>query len=257
MVDVTELRKVYELPGGGEVVAVNSITFQVASGDVFGLLGPNGAGKTTTIRMILGLLVPTAGTASIDGFRSDQSPTEVKRRIGLVSANAGIYPWQSARETLSYFADLYGVPRLLAEDRMGRLSETFGLGTFLDRRCNALSTGQKQRLNLARALVHDPPVLLLDEPTLGLDVLGSQTVAEFIDHVREQGKAVILCTHRLDEAERLATRFGLLDRGSMVIQGTLDELRAATNRHSLVEMFIDLAAPTRTISASPSEAVRS
>jgi ABC-2 type transport system ATP-binding protein/sodium transport system ATP-binding protein len=151
---------------------------------------------------------------------------------------------------LLFFADLYGVEPAEARAELARLADLIGLGELLDRRCVTLSTGQKQRVNLARALIHRPPVLLLDEPTLGLDVLGSQVVADFVTHLRGEGKAVILTTHRLDEAERLCDRFGLMNRGKMVLAGTLAELRATTGRESLVDMFIDLVQPPPAIQAT-------
>jgi ABC-2 type transport system ATP-binding protein/sodium transport system ATP-binding protein len=223
------------------VLAVDGVSFRVGPGEVYGLLGPNGAGKTTTLRMILGLLLPTAGWATIAGHRSSDHPNEVKRRVGLVSASAGLYPHLSVREMLLFFADLYGCDPGRAGAELGRLAELLGLDELLGRRCATLSTGQKQRVNLARALIHRPPVLLLDEPTLGLDIFGSQVVAEFIAHLRDEGKAVILTTHRLDEAERLCDRFGLLHRGRLVSEGTLGELRGATGCQGLVEMFLKLA----------------
>ena len=213
MIDVEGLTRRFALSDGGEVLAVDNISFHAASGEVFGLLGPNGAGKTTTLRMLLGLLRPTSGRAAIAGYDSRLQPEEVKRRVGLVSANIGIYPHLTVRETLLFFGDLYGVSPAAAAEEIARLAHLFGLAEMLSRRCGTLSTGQRQRLNLARALVHRPPVLLLDEPTHGLDVLGSQVVAEFVAHARTEGKAVILTTHRLDEAERLCDRFGLLHKG--------------------------------------------
>jgi sodium transport system ATP-binding protein len=243
MIHVEGLTRRFSLPGGKEVVAVDDVSFSVRAGEVYGLLGPNGAGKTTTLRMLLGLLRPTAGRATIEGFSSIDRPDEVKRRVGLVSTSAGLYPHLSVREMLLFFADLYGVPPSRAADELGRLADLLGLGGLLSRRCVTLSTGQKQRVNLARALIHRPPVLLLDEPTLGLDVLGSQVVVEFVSHLRGEGKAVILTTHRLDEAERLCDRFGLLHEGRLVCEGALAELQARTGRKSLVEMFIDLVRP--------------
>src|SRR5262249_49467298 len=150
----------------------------------------------------------------------------------------GLYQHLTVREMLLFFADLYSVPPENSGDELGRLAHLLGLRELLHRRCATLSTGQKQRVNLARALIHRPPVLLLDEPTLGLDVLGSQVVVEFIAHLRAEGKAVILTTHRLDEAEHLCDHFGLLHEGRMVSSGTLDELRAATGCTGLVEMFL-------------------
>jgi ABC-2 type transport system ATP-binding protein/sodium transport system ATP-binding protein len=241
MIQVEHLTKRFPLPGGGSVLAVDDLSFTVQPGEVYGLLGPNGAGKTTTLRMILGLLTPTRGQASIAGFSSARAPDEVKRRVGLVSAGAGLYPGLTVREMLLFFADLYAMPLASAGDELARLTRLLGLGDILDRRCANLSTGQRQRVNLARALIHRPPVMLLDEPTLGLDVLGSQVVVEYIEHLRHEGKAVILTTHHLDDAERLGTRFGLLHQGRLVIEGTLAELRARTNCVSLIEMFLKLS----------------
>jgi ABC-2 type transport system ATP-binding protein/sodium transport system ATP-binding protein len=241
MIEVDHLSKVFPLAGGGSLTAVDDVSFRVAPGEVYGLLGPNGAGKTTTIRMILGLIRPSNGGASIAGYSTATDPDEVKRRVGLVSASAGVYPWLSVREMLLFFGDVYGVPRPQSERELDRLATLLGLREFLDRRCATLSTGQKQRVHLARALIHSPPVLLLDEPTLGLDVLGSQVVVEYIALLRSEGKAAIVTTHHLDQAERLCDRFGLLHRGRLVREGTLEQLREATGCHDLVEMFLTLA----------------
>ena len=241
MIEVRELTKRFPLAGGGDLLAVDRVSFAVRPGEVYGLLGPNGAGKTTTIRMILGLLRPTSGEATIAGYTSATHPDEVKRRVGLVSASSGLYQWLSVREMLLYFADLYGTPPADAARELDRLSALLGLGDLLRRRCATLSTGQKQRVHLARALIHRPPVLLLDEPTLGLDVLGSQVIVEYVGLLRDEGKAAIVTTHRLDEAERLCDRFGLMHQGRLVTEGTLAELRAETGCANLVEMFLKLA----------------
>ncbi len=201
--------------------------------------------------MLLGLLRPTEGHAAIAGFHSNEFPDEVKRRVGLVSANTGLYQWLTAREMLLFFADLYGVPQDEARQRLSKLSELLGVSEYLDRRCATLSTGQKQRVNLARALIHDPPVVLLDEPTLGLDVIGSQVINEYVEHLRDKGHAVIVCTHRLDEAERLCNRFGLLHRGRIVSEGTLAELRERIGCQTLVEMFIRVSQIGRVLAAHP------
>jgi sodium transport system ATP-binding protein len=241
MIEVHQLTKRFPLPGGGNVLAVDNLSFAVAAGEVYGLLGPNGAGKTTTLRMLLGLLSPTSGQASVAGYASDKAPDEVKRRVGLVSASAGLYSGLSVRSMLLFFADLYAVPSVKAKEELERLSVLLGFNDLLGRRCGTLSTGQKQRVNLARALIHRPTVMLLDEPTLGLDVVGSQVVAEYIEHLRTEGKAVILTTHHLDEAERRCSRFGLLHQGRLVCEGTLEELRAQTGCFSLIEMFLKLS----------------
>lgn len=241
MIQVEELTRTFPLPGGRELVAVDRISFFVGAGEVYGLLGPNGAGKTTTLRMLLGLLRPTSGRALIAGYHTTEFGDEVKRRVGLVSANAGVYQRLTAQEMLLYFADLYGMPAAAAKREMLRLAELFRFTGFLNQPCGTLSTGQRQRINLARALIHGPPVLLLDEPTLGLDLWGSQVISEFIAHVRHEGKAVILCTHHLDEAERTCSRFGLMQRGRIVCDGTLPELQAATGGSNLVDIFLKLS----------------
>ncbi len=239
--------------GPAAVHAVRGLSLRVEPGEVYGLMGPNGAGKTTALRMVLGLLRPSSGDALIDGVSVTEDPDGVKRRIGLVSASAGLYPWLTPRETLRFFADLYGVPAADAEARAADLSVRFGLTAFLDRRCAGLSTGQTQRVNLARAVMHRPPAMLLDEPTRGLDVVGLQRVFEFVRDLREQQRAVILCTHRLAEAERFCDRFGLLHRGTLRHEGTLQELRDATGRQTLTEMFVDLLEEEDDPDESPTE----
>src|SRR5262245_3065820 len=237
MISAVELTKRFE-HSGHDVLAVDHVSFRVARGEVYGLLGANGAGKTTTLRMILGLLAPTSGYADVEGFRSTEAADAVKLRIGFVSTSAGLYQWLTPRELLLFFADLYNVPPRQAEENVAKLSALFGLGEFLDRRSATLSTGQKQRVNLARSLVHDPPVVLLDEPTRGLDVLGSKVIFDYIGAARQAGKAVIVCTHRLDEAERMCDRFGLLYHGRMRHEGTLAELKQRTGLSNLTDMFL-------------------
>ncbi|MCR9118112.1 MAG: ATP-binding cassette domain-containing protein [bacterium] len=237
MINVHQLVKKFE-SGDKELVAVNELSFSVQPGEVFGLLGPNGAGKTTTLRMIIGLLRPDSGYAEVDGFRTTNSPDSVKARIGMVSANDGVYPWLTVREMLLFFADMYGVEPETAAAELERLADLLEFRRFVDQRCITLSTGQKQRLTLARGLIHNPPVVLLDEPTRGLDVVGSKVVFDYIDILREAGKSVIVSTHRLDEAQRLCDRFGLLHFGRFLHEGTLDDLRAATGQQDLVDMFL-------------------
>lgn len=243
MISVCDLQKrFYE--DGQEIRAVDGVSFTVRAGEVYGLLGPNGAGKTTTLRMILGLLKPDAGYAEVGGVRTTDAADEVKRRIGFVSAGAGLYQWLTPRETLLFFGDVYGLPPDVAREAVARLAKVFALDEFLDRRAATLSTGQRQRVVLARALMHDPPIMLLDEPTRGLDIAGSKVIFDYIDHLREQSKAVIVSTHRLDEAQRICDRFGLLHRGRLAMEGSLSELAARTGLPTLAEIFLKFLQPT-------------
>jgi ABC-2 type transport system ATP-binding protein/sodium transport system ATP-binding protein len=225
------------------IQAVDHVSFEVRPGEVYGLLGPNGAGKTTTMRMILGLLHPDSGYAEIDSIRSDVSTDEIKRRVGFVSANAGTYQWLTPREILSFFGDVYGMPIQRIEQRIEVLCELLSIGTFLDQRSATLSTGQRQRINLARALMHDPPIMLLDEPTLGLDVVGSQVIFDYMRMLCKENKAIILCTHRLEQAQHVCHRFGLIHHGRLVHEGTMEQLREQTGRETLVDIFVGLLRP--------------
>lgn len=225
---------------GEEVVAVNNLSFSVEPGEVFGLLGPNGAGKTTTLRMILGLIEPSTGRVQLDGFDVAHEPNEVKKRIGYASASVGVYPWLTAREMLLFIGDLYELERDYALERVGDLAELLGFDSLLDRRCASLSSGEKQRVNLARALIHEPPIMLLDEPTTGLDVLGSSVIFDYVAMLKERQKAVIVCTHRLDEAERICDRFGLLHRGKLYKEGSIDDLLNGSEQTNLTDLFLEM-----------------
>lgn len=236
MIELNGLTRIFN----EDVVAVDQLSLTVPQGEVYGLLGPNGAGKTTTLRMILGLLPPTKGDVKVHGCQVSEEPLRVKRLIGLVSASAGLYQWLTPREMLRYFAIGFGMTAEKADQRIHELSHRMELGDYLDRRCATLSTGQTQRVNLARALVHDPSVVLLDEPTRGLDVVGAKVVIDFVQQLRESNKAIIVCTHQLEEAERFCDRFGLLYQGKLKYEGTLEELKRETGQPSLVEIFLQL-----------------
>ena len=237
-----EAKNLVKSYGGRKVV--DGLTISVGRSEIVGLLGPNGAGKTTTLRIVMGLLRPDSGSAEVGGLSPDADSASVRSSIGMVSTNDGVYPWLSVREMLMYFADLYAVPLNIARERLDALVEKLQLERFIDQRCCTLSTGQRQRVILARGLMHDPPVMLLDEPTRGLDVVGSQTVFEFIAHLKAVGKAVLLSTHRLDEAERVCDRFGLLHRGQMLYTGTLAQIQQATGKEHLTDMFLAMMKQT-------------
>jgi sodium transport system ATP-binding protein len=240
MIEIDKLTKIFPSPDGTEKVAVDHISFRVMPGEIYGLLGPNGAGKTTTLRMVAGLLLPTSGRVVIEGHDATNHPAEVKRRIGYLTANTGLYQRLTPVEVLEYFATLYGLSKVESRRRIAELIDWLGMRDFLKLRCGALSTGQKQRTNIARALIADPPILILDEPTLGLDVLSNRLILQFIQTQADAGKAVLLSTHALDEIEKMCRRMGLMHNGQLVAEGDLDTLRQQTGQQRLSDVFLQL-----------------
>jgi sodium transport system ATP-binding protein len=226
----------------GPLTAVRDLTLEVRPGEVVALLGPNGAGKTTALRCLATLLAPTSGTVSVFGADAVREPLEVRRRIAFLAASMGLYERLSARELVAYFGRLHGMDGPALEARVEALVELFGIGEFGNRLCGRLSTGQRQRVSLARALVHDPPALILDEPTLGLDILSGSTIHDFIARERSQGKAVLFSTHQMEEVDLLADRVGVLRRGELVAVGTPRELLDRTGTANLARAFLALVA---------------
>ncbi|HEY5089923.1 MAG TPA: ABC transporter ATP-binding protein [Polyangia bacterium] len=227
----------------GSKTAVAGLSFSVAAGEIYGLLGPNGAGKTTTLRVLGGILTPTDGRAAVAGLDVAAHPLEVRRRLGFLTNTTGLYARLTGRELLDYFARLYGMSPPAADARIATLIRALDLTPFFGRRCEALSTGERQRLSIARAVLHDPAVLILDEPTAGLDVLASRFLRAFVRAERDRGKAVVFSTHYLAEAELLCDRIGLLHHGRLLAEGTPAALRAAAgDAPSLEEAFLRLVA---------------
>lgn len=226
MIEVQNLRKVFFTHQGQEHRAVDGISLQVKRGEIYGLLGPNGAGKTTTLRILAGLMQPSKGSVCIDGVDGASDPTALKQRTGFLTANTGLYARLSPRETLTYFGELRGIPKDELRRQTDHLINLLGLQALADRRCEGLSTGERQRVQIARTLIGDPPVLILDEPTLGLDVLSNRLILNFIRQAGADGRTIILSTHHLDEVESICNRFGLLHKGTILAEGTLPELRA-------------------------------
>lgn len=243
MIVIDGLTKVFPNPDGTEKTAVDHVSFRVGAGEIYGLLGPNGAGKTTTLRMISGLLRPTDGRVLIDGEDVTDDPQRVKCKIGYLTANTGLYIRLSVREFLEYFATLYSMPRADARRRIDELIDFLGMRSFVALRCGALSTGQKQRVNIARALLADPPVLIMDEPTLGLDVLSNRLILSLIRTQAQAGKAILLSTHALDEIETMCKRIGLIHNGRLVAEGDLADLQQRTGKSRLSEVFLQLVHP--------------
>jgi len=238
MIEAYDLVKVFPTPDGGQKRAVNGLSFSVNQGQIYGLLGPNGAGKTTTLRLLSGLIKPSSGRAVLNGHDLANNPMQVKHSIGFLTASAGLYQRLSARELLMYFADLHDLEHHFARQRVEELISWLQMEEFADLRCGSLSTGQRQRTSIARSLVADPPILIMDEPTLGLDVLTNRLILEFIRMQRKRGKTILLCTHYLDEAESLCDLIGLLHRGRLVAEGTLAGLREQFGEQRLTEIFL-------------------
>jgi sodium transport system ATP-binding protein len=222
------------------VKAVDGVTFDCSPGEIFGLLGANGAGKTTLLRMLSTVISPTAGHASVAGFDIEKQPAEVRKSIGFLSTTTALYQRLTAREVIRYFGQLHGIEKSRLKVRTDEVIELLGISEYANRLCDKLSTGQKQRVGLARTILHDPPVLFFDEPTAGLDVLASQTVMEFIEGRREAGKTVVFSTHIMSEAERLCDRIAVIHNGQLAAIGTLDELRTMTGQDRLEAVFLDL-----------------
>jgi sodium transport system ATP-binding protein len=236
-IEAIGLKKSYHDPKRGRVDAVRGINLRIMPGEIFGLLGQNGAGKTSTLRMLATILPPSEGTARIDGIDVVQDPIEVRRRLGFLSGSTGLYPRLTPRETLQHFGVLHGIaPERLAA-RIDELLGVFDMRPWADGRCEALSTGQRQKVSIARALLHDPAVLILDEPTTGLDVLATSAMIEFIESRRAAGTCVLFSTHVLSEAERLCDRIGIIHQGQVLACGTKEELRAQTGATWLEDVF--------------------
>ena len=224
-----------EYPG---VVALAGLDLDVAAGEVVGLLGPNGAGKTTALRMMAGVLQPTAGTATVCGYDTVREPMQVKAALGFLSGDTRLYRRLTPRELLRYFGRLHSMLPHACEARSNRLIEQLGMAEFADRRCGGLSAGQQQKANIARTLLHDPPVLVFDEPTNALDIITGRFILETIRAAREMGRAILFSTHNMGEAEYLCDRLVLLHRGQVIARGTLDNILTRTGRDNLTDAFL-------------------
>jgi sodium transport system ATP-binding protein len=225
-----------------DVQAVGEVSVTVHAGEVVGLLGPNGAGKTTTLRMLAGILTPDRGTVRVCGIDVHAQPLAAKRRLGFLSGDTHLYQRLTPVEVLTYFGTLYGVDRDRIAARIDTLVGELEMGSFKDRPCSTLSSGQKQRANIARAFLHDPDLLILDEPTTALDVISGQFVVEAIRRKRAEGKAVLFSTHIMSEAEYLCDRIALVHAGHVIDQGTLPDLLARSGQKNLTDAFLHHAA---------------
>ncbi|HSI72585.1 MAG TPA: ATP-binding cassette domain-containing protein [Fimbriimonas sp.] len=240
MVRTHELKKHFRDGKTGIKKAVDGISFEAKPGRIFGLLGVNGAGKTTTLRMLSTVIRPTEGKAEVAGFDVVQDSEKVRANIGFMSNSTALYGRLTAREVIAYFGGLYGLSGSELKQRLDYVTDKLQLGEFADRLCDKLSTGQKQRVNIARTILHDPPVLFFDEPTAGLDVVMSQSVMEFIEEARNQGKTVIFSTHIMSEVERLCDDVAVIHDGVIRGEGSVQDLKDQTGEITLEKAFLKL-----------------
>ena len=244
MIVVRGLGKTFEDPDGGTVPAVSDATLTCHAGEIYGLLGPNGAGKSTTLRCLATILVPSSGTATVAGHDVVREAEAVQRSLGFLSATTGLYGRLTPRETLHFFGALHSLVGVRLDERVSATLDLLDIGGYADRPSDRLSTGMKQRVGLARAIVHDPPVLILDEPTSGLDPLVTQTVEQaIVSLAREHNKCVLLSTHSLSQAEDICDRLGVIADGRVVAEGTVADLCAQTTATNLRGAFFALVRP--------------
>jgi len=221
-------------------VAVDKVDMECQPGKIFGLLGLNGAGKTTLMRLLSTVLKPTSGTAKVNGFDILTDSQKVKASIGFLSSDTALYPRLTAEETVTYFARLNGIEEEVIQKRIENIFKIFDMENFRDRRVDKLSSGMKQKVSLARTIIHDPEVLILDEPTLGLDVITSKNIIQFIRRAKEENKCVLFSTHIMHEAEKLCDEIAIIHRGKILAVGTLEKLQSETRLKDLDEVFVKL-----------------
>jgi len=220
--------------------AVDGVSFDVEEGEIFGLLGPNGAGKTTIIRIIATVLAPTKGTAEVLGFDIIKDAEEVRKNIGVLTTDIGVYERFSGRENLRYFGELYGLSKEALEERINELANLLEMRDFIDRKAGKYSTGMKQKLAIARSVIHDPKILIFDEPTAGLDVLASQTVLNFMRQSKKPGGCVIISTHQMHDAEKLCDRVVIIHKGKLIANDAVEALKSKTGAGDLEDVFMKL-----------------
>ena len=243
MIEARLLTKVFRDKKRGEIRGADGVSFKVEPGRIYGLLGANGAGKTTTLRMLATLLKPTSGTAVVAGYDVVREPDRVRANVGFLAASTALYDRLTAREMISYFGRLNGLDEASLRARVRLLADELEMHDFLDRRCEKLSTGMKQKTSIARTLVHDPQVMIFDEPTVGLDVMTARSIVRFVRECRGRGKTVIYSTHVMSEAEKLCDVVGIIHEGALRAEGTIEELKARTGETDLEECFVKIACP--------------
>ena len=242
MIEARHLVKIFRDRKRGEVRAVDGVSLACRPGEIYGLLGANGAGKTTTLRMLATILAPTEGTAIVAGYDVTKDPQKVRSRVGFLSTATALYGRLSSQEMVEYFGRLHGLEERTLRRRVNEIFARLEMNEFRDRRCDKLSTGMKQKVSIARTLVHDPSVMIFDEPTVGLDVMAARTIVGFIRECRESGKTVVFSTHVMSEVEKLCDHIGIIHDGKLLTEGTLPDLRARFGLHNLEDLFVKVVA---------------
>jgi sodium transport system ATP-binding protein len=240
MIEARALTKTFRDKKRGEIFAARDVSFRVQPGQIYGLLGANGAGKTTTLRMLATLLKPTTGAATIAGHDVVNASTQARSQLGFLAASTALYGRLTAREMITYFGALNGMTSVAIRARIEQLAEELDMHEFLDRRCDKFSTGMKQKTSIARTLIHDPAVMIFDEPTLGLDVMTARSIVKFVRDCKTRGKTVIYSTHVMSEVEKLCDVIGIIHGGRLLAEGTLAELRAKTGENDFEEAFVKI-----------------
>lgn len=238
MIEARALCKRFRDKKRGEIHAVENVTFRCQPGQIYGLLGANGAGKTTTLRMLATMLEPSDGAALVCGFDVVEQPEKVRAHVGFLSTATALYPRLTAQELVEYFGRLNGLDESTLRQRIDDIFHRLDMNDFRDRRCDKLSTGMKQKTSIARTLVHDPPVMIFDEPTLGLDIMTARTITAFIKECRDIEKTVIFSTHIMSEVEKLCDMVGIIHDGKLLAEGTLARLRDDYGENDLEEIFV-------------------
>lgn len=236
MIEVSNLRKAF-----GNVIAVDNISFNADRGEIYGLLGPNGAGKTSTMRMMVGIFKPTKGNIHIDGIDVINNPLDAQKKLGVLPDGGSLYKRLTARENIRYFGELQGMPDKDIAEAIEHLSKLLGMENILDRKTAGFSQGERMKVSLARALVHNPDYVLLDEPTNGLDVLTTRAVRTLMLELKAQGKCVIFSSHLMHEVANLCDRVGIVQHGKIVADGTIEEIQSQSNTDSLEDAFVHFA----------------
>jgi ABC-2 type transport system ATP-binding protein len=228
----------------GEVKAVDGLSLSIPRAEVFGLLGPNGSGKTTTMNCLTGLLKPTSGTVRVNGLDVAADATKTRRAMGVSPQETAVYPYLTGRENVRLFGELCDLPKVTLDSRVDETIERVGLMDDADRRVSKYSGGMKRRVSIAMALVHDPQIVLLDEPTVGMDPQSRRAIWDFVAELRDRGKTIILTTHYMEEAEELCDRVGIIDHGRLLALGTPADLKSANGARNLEDVFIQLTGRT-------------